>query len=151
MTGCSWPSRTPVKRSDAMRSMWTRTSALGLLLLAVAVVAAQKPGPTDEPGTEKKKETTKLEQALILALKNNADIRVGDAKCHEAEAELSRTRLAVTQKVVTLLTQIEAQERVVDEAKARVERLRAAKQAVGVEELQAGELALQKAKADLAV
>jgi hypothetical protein len=43
-----------------------------------------------------------LAELLEQALKDNPDIRVAEAKLREAEAELSRTRLAVTQKVVAL-------------------------------------------------
>src|SRR5437660_737827 len=41
-----------------------------------------------------------LEEMLNKALKDNPDIRVAEAKVREAEAELNRTRLQVTQKVL---------------------------------------------------
>src|SRR5205823_10488997 len=41
-----------------------------------------------------------LEEMLTNALKDNPDIRVAEAKVREAEAELNRTRLQVTQKVL---------------------------------------------------
>src|SRR5437588_11514314 len=51
---------------------------------------------------EKALEHGSLEEALASALKNNPDIRVAESKVQEAEAELNRSRLQVTQKVVSL-------------------------------------------------
>jgi hypothetical protein len=115
----------------------------------------QSSGKTGVPegGSEKKDQAppSKLEQALAQALKNNPDIRVAEAKAQEAEAELARTRLAVAQKVVTLVARTEAQEKVVEDAERRLRNMRLLGKAVSEEELQAAGVALQKAKADLAV
>src|SRR5206468_7820042 len=50
-----------------------------------------------------------LEEMLTNALKDNPDIRVAEAKVREAEAELNRTRLQVTQKIVALQQALLAQ------------------------------------------
>jgi hypothetical protein len=51
---------------------------------------------------------SKLEELLEQALKNNPDLRVASAKLVEAEAELSRMRLQVVQKVVQAYQAVEA-------------------------------------------
>jgi hypothetical protein len=65
---------------------------------------------------------SKLEEMLAEALKNNPDIRVAAAKLAEADAELNRTRLQVTQKVVMLYHAIETQKQVVENAESRDKR-----------------------------
>src|SRR5215469_3745646 len=110
-----------------MRSKVGRTLALTLLLGGVGLVLGQTPqqpqgaesGPNQLPNrkkirVEEEEETPKaakqkapqkksaLEEMLAEALKNNPDIRVAAAKLAEADAELNRTRLQVTQKVASL-------------------------------------------------
>jgi hypothetical protein len=65
-----------------------------------------------------------LEDMLNKALKDNPDIKVAEAKVREAEAELNRTRLQVTQKVLTFHHTREAQKAAVKVAADEVARMR---------------------------
>jgi hypothetical protein len=69
-----------------------------LALLLAGPAPAQTSGDQKKPADEKK--PSQLEELLAQALRDNPDIRVAEAKVREAEAELSRTRLLVVQKVV---------------------------------------------------
>jgi hypothetical protein len=93
---------------------------LGGLLLCASLVVGQPPGGgTDKPKKAKPAEAAaerSLEDVLGAALKSNPDIRVAEAKVREAEAELNRTRLQTTQKVVTLHRALEAQKSLVQSA-----------------------------------
>jgi hypothetical protein len=140
-----------------MRKLWINALATTLLLAAAATAGAQpKPDPKPEPNPAKDKEApakSKLEQMLELALKNNPDLRVAEAKAREADAEVSRTRLAVSQKVVTLYNSIEATRANVQATEKQVARLRdAVARGVGVDHatLDEAEAKLRQAKADLA-
>jgi hypothetical protein len=64
-----------------------------------------------------------LEEMLTRALKDNPDIRVAEAKVREADAELNRTRLLVTQKVIAFHRSLEAQKAVVDLAEKEIKQL----------------------------
>ena len=79
-------------------------------LVSGPAVFGDPPDKTSKPATNPAKDAaaqTKpakpdiptLDEMLAQALKDNPDIRVGEAKIREAEAELNRTRLLVTQKV----------------------------------------------------
>jgi hypothetical protein len=96
------------------------------LLLLAGLVLGQAPAdkssgqpPANPAGKDSPREgkppspAEGLAELLEKVLKANPDIRVAEAKLREAEAELSRTRLLVTQKVV-------AAQRAVEEAKAQV-------------------------------
>jgi hypothetical protein len=144
-----------------MRKVWTNVLAPALLFVAALAVSAQesktKPDPVkpDAPPAKDKEAPakSKLEQMLELALKNNPDLRVAEAKAREADAEVSRTRLAVTQKVVLLYNGIEAARANVQLAEKQLERLRRlAAQGLGVDQVATdeGEVKLRQAKADLA-
>jgi hypothetical protein len=63
-----------------------------------------------------------LEDMLNKALKDNPDIKVAEAKVREAEAELNRVRLQVTQKVLTFHHTREAQKAAVKVAENEVAR-----------------------------
>jgi hypothetical protein len=120
------------------------------------------PGPAAQAGGGEGKESaraggapagkSKLEEMLEQALKANPDIRVAAAKMQEAEAELNRTRLEVTRRVVTLYTGLEAARNTVELAEKRRDHIkqRAAGGAVSPDELQVAETAVMQAKADLA-
>src|SRR5437868_10610793 len=75
---------------------------------AAVAVHAQQPGSTKEPPKATQTapadagKVPRLEELLSRALKENPDIRVAETKLREAEAELNRTRLQVTQKVVAV-------------------------------------------------
>jgi hypothetical protein len=75
--------------------------------------AAEKPA---QPENKEKPAAPTLEELIAQALKNNPDIRVAEAKLRETEAELNRTQLLVTQKVVTLQKGIEVQKGLVAQA-----------------------------------
>jgi hypothetical protein len=140
-----------------MRNLWISALAPALLLVAAAAVSAQpKPDPKPEQPPAKDKEApakSKLEQMLEVALKNNPDLRVAEAKAREADAEVARTRLAVSQKVVQLYNNIEAARANVQLAEKQFARLRdLLTRGVGVDRatVDEAEAKLQQAKADLA-
>ncbi len=60
--------------------------------------------------------TNTLENQLAQALKNNPDIRVAEAKVREAEAELNRVRLQVSQKITVLNAEIARTRKTYEEA-----------------------------------
>ncbi len=68
-------------------------------------------GSKDTPGPAKPERAPipSLEEMLTKALKDNPDIRVAEAKLREAEAELNRTRLQVTQKVIAFQRSLDSQ------------------------------------------
>jgi hypothetical protein len=93
-----------------------------------------------------------LEEMLNKALKDNPDIRVAESKVREAEAELNRTRLQVTQKVLAFHHTHEAQKaaiKVAEEELARIRKFLQSK-AVSQAEVQQAENRLSQAKAKLA-
>jgi hypothetical protein len=92
-----------------------------------------------------------LEQLLTHAAQDNPDIRVAEAKVREAEAELSRTRLIVAQKVVKLYQDIAAQRAAVAETEQRFKTVERLYQAKGVSqaELDAAKQVVIQAKAKL--
>jgi hypothetical protein len=75
-----------------------------LIACAVSAPAQQAPGQSSQQGAPpqaKEPDKLSLEEMLNQALKDNPDIRVAEAKVHEAEAELNRTRITVLQKIVS--------------------------------------------------
>jgi hypothetical protein len=89
---------------------------------------------------------------LNKALKDNPDIRVAEAKVREAEAELNRTRLQVTQKVLAFHHSRESQKaliKVAEEDLQKIQKLEASK-AVSQEEVKQAQQRLSAAKAKLA-
>src|SRR5262245_55933437 len=135
-------------------------AALAVLVACGGLAFAQKPGsPDDKPkaadtGKADKPAAGSLEEMLAQALRNNPDIRVAEAKVREAEAELNRTRLQVTQRVVTFRQDLESLRATVREAQARLDRLTQLEQkgrgVVAREEVRSAELTLMKYKAELA-
>src|SRR5579883_1482356 len=69
-------------------------------------VPKDKPAPPANakpaPAKPEKSAVPSLQELLTQALRENPDIRVAEAKLREAEADLNRTRLQVTRKVVAL-------------------------------------------------
>lgn len=65
--------------------------------------------PPKPPPKRDKPSAPSLDEMIATAMKANPDLRVAQAKVAEAEAELYRTRLMVTQKVTTLHRAIAAQ------------------------------------------
>jgi hypothetical protein len=93
-----------------------------------------------------------LEEMLQKAMKDNPDIRVAEAKVREADAELNRTRLQVTQKVLAYHHSRESQKAIVKVAEddlQRIQKLEASK-AVSQEEVKQAQQRLSAAKAKLA-
>jgi len=93
-----------------------------------------------------------LEEMLNKALKDNPDIRVAEAKVREADAELNRTRLQVTQKVLAFHHSRESQKaiiKVAEEDLQRIQRLEASK-AVSQEDVKQAQQRLSASKAKLA-
>ncbi len=111
-----------------MQSKVVRTLALALVLVSVGITLGQnsplsggrqppekaKSQGANAPRSEGK---SKLEEMLSEALKNNPDIRVATANLALAEAELNRTRLQVTQKIVALNQDIDSARKAVEYAK----------------------------------
>jgi hypothetical protein len=133
------------------------TSNLGAACLLTALIGtaaiAQQPGSDKkppEPPRQPAPEKLTLEELLNRALKDNPDVRVAEAKFHEAEAELSRTRLQVAQKVIALQASIDAARKAVEVATDKYKRLAAMDKVVPRTELEDAETTLGKAKAELA-
>jgi hypothetical protein len=147
-----------------MRNNWIKLAGFVALVAAVSFVAGQPPAPSEKPdpdpppkgdrgpGGDKDKAPpkSKLEEMLERALLHNPDIRVAESKLREAEAELNRARLLVTQKVVTLNAALEAARANVAAAQTRLKRLGQLGNAVSQEEIEVATATLQQAKADLA-
>ncbi len=152
-----------------MRSMTRILPGLGLLL-AVSFAGAQQPGG-GEPGPGQQKgpggktgfdpsfvrpppapKKSALEEALEQALKNNPDLRVAASKLALAEAELSRTRLQITQKVAAAYAEVIAQRAVVAEMTRQLARMKQMHQAGTVPEavLSKAESQLSESKVKLA-
>jgi hypothetical protein len=102
-----------------------------------------KPGQSTEPT---------LEEMLAKALKDNPDIRVAEAKVREADAELNRTRLQVTQKVLAFHYSRESQKAVIKFAEENMTRIRKLNStaAISQEDVKVAEQQLTAAKAKLA-
>jgi hypothetical protein len=128
-----------------------------------------KPAPTDKASSDRSSRSSRprypwnaeskpksgeqtLEEMLSKALKDNPDIKVAEAKVREADAELNRTRLQVTQKVLAFHHNREAQKanvKVAEEEIARIRKLQASN-VVAQEDVQQAEHRLSQAKAKLA-
>lgn len=127
-----------------MRKLWINLLAAAVLLTAAAVGSSQAPrpmsgptgprpvgpmgpgGPMGPPAPPMEKEApakSKLEEMLEIALKNNPDLKVAKANAFLADAEVNRTRLAVTQKVIVLYQSIEAARATVKTAQQQLARL----------------------------
>jgi hypothetical protein len=143
-----------------MQSATAKTLILCGVLFPAGLLLGQQPSapPPAADGTKpesKKSDGPKpgsLEEALADALRGNPDIRVAEAKMREAEAELYRARLLVTQKVVALKAAVDVAKMNVDHAQMALERMAklvSAGQAPRPE-LEQATAQLQSAKADLA-
>src|SRR5438552_2083694 len=103
-----------------------RKTAVEWLALVVALTATagghaqsyEKSFRGDKPAKK-----SLLEEMLEQALKSNPDLRVAEAKLREAEAELTRTRLAVTHKVATLYAALDVAKKAVEGAEADYNRV----------------------------
>jgi hypothetical protein len=79
--------------------MTVRLTLAALLLGGMAMGPAGRAEDDPKKPAEEKKPSA-LEELIAQALRDNPDVRVGEAKVQEAEAELNRARLQVIQKVV---------------------------------------------------
>lgn len=95
---------------------------------------------------------TSLDSLLAQALKNNPDIRVAESKLREAEAELNRVRLQVSQKLVAQQREIAVSKAAIQQVEAEYARIRALIKtgAASREMLNSVEARLQQVKAELA-
>jgi hypothetical protein len=146
-----------------MRTTTVKLAAGLALLLGGAVMADDpaKPADPNKPAGEKK--PSQLEELIAQALRDNPDIRVAEAKTREAEAELSRVRLQVIQKVVAHQHTVETLEGAVTAAEANLtlaeanvrlaeteyQRMLNLKNAVTPADLDTARAKLDKSKADL--
>jgi hypothetical protein len=160
-------------RNSLVRSPWSVVSS-GIVLGAIVVIwlisiessaAQQPPAPAQDknadPGSgQKTREVAKpvkaaepsLEEMLKKAMKDNPDIRVAEAKVREADAELNRTRLQVTQKVLAFHHSRESQKAIIKVAEDDLQRIQKleASRAVSQEEVKQAQQRLSVAKAKLA-
>jgi hypothetical protein len=105
-----------------MRTTTARVGGLAALLalLLVSTGMGQPPaGPKDEKKPAEEKKPSQLEELIAQALRDNPDVRVAEAKVHEAEALLNRARLQVIQKIVAHQQNTEALDCAVKTAQAR--------------------------------
>src|SRR5437764_1017950 len=113
-----------------MRKSMVEASALAALLLGAALAWGQQPAPPadkDKPKDQPAK--SKLEEMLEKALRDNPDVRLAAAKVAEADAELTRARLQVVQKVAASYQAVEAQKAAVEAAEAEYKDLQTAYEA----------------------
>src|SRR2546425_968791 len=103
--------------------MWRRLAAstlfgLGLLTLTAAGQPPAEDFPKFKPDKKPadKKASDPVDALIAAALANDADIRIARAKVQLADAELSKARQLVTQKVLTLSASIQEQKRAVQAA-----------------------------------
>jgi hypothetical protein len=106
-----------------------------------------------ETPTEAPEQAPALEQLIAEALKNNPDVRVAEAKVHEAEAQLARTRTLVAAEISALQAELKAVQVTVDGAMARYQRMKELAQLKSIDAKVVDEslLSLMKAEAELAV
>ncbi len=100
----------------------TTVSALAAVLALAGHAWGQAPaaGSPPQKAPPAAAKPTQLEEQIAQALRENPDVRVAEAKMREAEAELTRARMIVVQKVVALQHSAEAAARAVNVAEARV-------------------------------
>jgi hypothetical protein len=141
--------------------------ALFVLITVGGVVLAQQPAqppakptqtdPFAQPGSGAPPaagapQKMSLEELIARALKENPDIRVGEAKVKEAEAELSRARMTVAQKVIAFHASLVTTRKLVEEGEDRLKAIAklVANGTTSQKDLRDAELSLTQAKAELA-
>ncbi len=145
-----------------MRSSLVRSSAFSLAVLVAgsallsrsmaqqATLSAQekKPPTNSSPGPNQAKPAKQaeptLEEMLNKALKDNPDIRVAEAKVREADAELNRTRLQVTQKVLVFHHSRESQKAIIKVAEEDLQRIQKSQQSGLAGGRQAGSTTIER-------
>jgi hypothetical protein len=129
---------------------------LGACLLTAGPIVAQTPEiekQIQRKLDEARKEKKALDDLLAQALRNNADVRVAEAKLREAEAELYRVRMTVLTRIAVLQNEIKSRKAAADEAAIRVQNTRRlhSQNIVSAAELSAALANEMKYKSDLAV
>ncbi len=143
-------------RRTVVETALRRGRVLGATLLALVVGGSLALGQQDPlkgtaaPPKPPAPAPSSLEEMLAKALKDNPDVRVAEAKVGEAEAELNRIRLAVTQKVVVLYHALESHKAQVAAAEANLQRVQLLGRAALPAEIEAARAELVQAKAKLA-
>lgn len=149
------------------RSSWRKNLimvfALGVALCcapAMAIAQAEKPradasgnaSGAQRPSEKLVSATDSLEKLLSQALKSNPDIRVAEAKLREAEAELHRARLQVTQRIAVTYQLREQQRAAVEWSTKKLERVYQLnkKSVISREDIDMAQRELAEAKAKLA-
>jgi hypothetical protein len=133
--------------------MRTRIEAATLaVFLTSATVVFGQGNPAKDEKPAKSAEQKALDELIALALKNNPDLRVAEAKMREAEAELNRTRFQVTHNVVALRTKIDAARATKQEALNRLQRMQTLfdKHGAGQEELDGAKVTYERYRAEVA-
>lgn len=139
-----------------MRRMAVELVAMAVLLAGVNAGWGQPspdgPPPKTKPPAKPGATKSKLEEMIEQALKSNPDLSVAAAKVATAQAELTRTRLQVTQKVVALYYALEGQKAQVATLQVRLKGLQRLykTKVVSEEEVAVAEELLRTAKAKLA-
>ncbi|HJZ59481.1 MAG TPA: TolC family protein [Gemmataceae bacterium] len=138
-----------------MRRRLTVSALFGLGLLALTATG-QPPGTSlvadPDPKAVQKKPADPLEAQIAAALANDPDVKVAQAKVQLAEAELTKARQLVAQKVVTLNAAITEQKPAVAAAEEnfRILNEQYKRGGVGYTEVLAAREKLETAKAKLA-
>jgi hypothetical protein len=122
------------------------SALLAVALLVVPGFTQQPPVKSVPPRAEQPVEKS-LEDLISEALKNNPEIRVGEAKVREAEAELNRTRLTVAQKVAALYHSIEIARKTQEEANQKLARFQHLMKTAAVSQEEYREVLLGKERA----
>lgn len=128
-------------------------SILFALVCVLALGLSGSRAQSEKGKGEKKKQPEQgaLEEMYERALRNNADIRVAEAKLREADAELNRIRQQVLHKIFKIHHEIDAAKALVDEYKARYDRevfLFEKGADISPAEVGAAKATLEKSKAD---
>src|SRR5262245_26566646 len=97
-----------------MRRRLTASALFGLGLLALTATGQPpRTGLVADPNAVQKKPADTIDAQIAAALANDPDVRVAQAKVQLAEAELTKARQLVAQKVVMLNAAIAEQKPVV--------------------------------------
>lgn len=127
--------------------MRTLKPALAALLACAAAALAQPlapPTPAAKPPAKK----TDLEKALEEALKSHPDIRTAEAKLALAQAELTRARLEVAQKVVAANAALRVARAMLEEATRRLDALKKTGRAASRDEVAIAEVTVLRYQAE---
>ncbi len=136
-----------------MRTAMALFSAALLVALPLSAQTPEIQKQVENKLKDAKKAQDKLDEQYSQALKTNPDIKVAEAKLREAEAEVTRVRLGVLQRLRLIHAKINFAKAQVDLTEARWQREKQiyAKGAGSMADLLASEAEMRKAQADLTV